>query len=438
MVLTRRCVFLCISACFWVLVVVLLPCFFFHACSGVKPHHFRDGTTGNSSSNNNNSGTNDSCFIIYDRKTAGREIYIILMAQDANDRDHWMSAIKTASRLPAVDARLKEDSKHCDHVREQIEQCQDKTEYLSALTSLLSPLRSNHNNHNNHNSNISSITNSSSSNGRVRVPMAWLRKVKNNIATIRNDMTMDQAIKDLLRDMFEIDHVLHRGNAGLVSIIGTLAGNIMDAAQHANIANFSAANALTFAREVLYNANRTQFGGDAYEAVDLICCNEGLVFATPSDQVAAPIQIQVTTNAGNGNNDDNRGRYGSDDDEEDNEDRHVYLSVVVTADMVFKINDMDPQDGDGMMVWTKVLAKFERYFNKKTYKERPQCCCLWCCSGLILSVVLFFFFSLLLCFFYQVICLGWGSCCCFRFGCNLVFTLVAYPFVIYNTIVGVA
>ena len=384
--------FPCISTYFWVLVVALLPCFFFHACSGVKPHHFRDGTTGNSSSNNNNSGNNDSCFIIYDRKTAGREIYIILMAQDANDRDHWMSAIKTASRLPAVDARLKEDSKHCDHVREQIEQCQDKTEYLSALTSLLSPLRSNHNNHN---SNISSITNSSSSssssNGRVRVPMAWLRKVKNNIATIRNDMTMDQAIKDLLRDMFEIDHVLHRGNAGLVSIIGTLAGNIMDAAQHANIANFSAANALTFAREVLYNANRTQFGGDAYEAVDLICCNEGLVFATPSDQVAAPIQIQVTTNAGNGNNGDNRGRYGSDDDEEDNEDRHVYLSVVVTADMVFKINDMDPQDGDGMMVWTKVLAKFERYFNKKTYKERPQCCCLWCCSGLILSVVFFLF-----------------------------------------------
>jgi hypothetical protein len=72
--------------------------------------------------------------------------------------------------------------------------------------------------------------------------------------------------------------------------------------------------------------------------------------------------------------------------------------VVVTADMVFKINDMDPQDGDGMMVWTKVLAKFERYFNKKTYKERPQCCCLWCCSGLILSVVLFFFFSLLVFF----------------------------------------
>ena len=37
---------------------------------------------------------------------------------------------------------------------------------------------------------------------------------------------------------------------------------------------------------------------------------------------------------------------------------------------------------------------------------------------------LIFFISLLLCFFYQVICLGWGSCCCFRFGCDLVFTLV--------------
>ena len=54
--------------------------------------------------------------------------------------------------------------------------------------------------------------------------------------------------------------------------------------------NFSEADALTFAREVLYNSNRTQFGGDAYEAVDLICCNES-VFATPlHDRITIPIK----------------------------------------------------------------------------------------------------------------------------------------------------
>jgi hypothetical protein len=193
----------------------------------------------------------------------------------------------------------------------------------------------------------------------VCVPIVWLRKEKQNMASIRNDMTMEQATKDLLRDMFELNGVLHAGEKGLVAIIGTLAGHIMEAGRGASI-ELSEASALTFAREVLYNSNRTQFGGDAYEAVDLICCND-LVFATPLGQVAAPIQIMVS----DGDDVDRRrtklnaDETTIDQNQQDQEDQHNFLSVRVQADMVFNINVRDPTDDDEM-VWSRVLAQFER------------------------------------------------------------------------------
>ena len=307
-------------------------------CS-VKAYHFRD--TNSNLLSGSESGGNESCFMILGRKTAGGESGDIKtslwMAQDANDRQRWIQAIRTASRLTSVTATLKEDSAHCVYVRQQIQECETKEHYLAALSSLLSPRQY------------------SNSNGRVRVPIEWLRKEKQNMASIRNDMTMEQATKDLLRDMFELNGVLHEGDKGLVAIIGTLAGNIMNAARNANIV-FSEASALTFAREVLYNSNRTQFGGDGYEAVDLICCNAELVFATPLGQVAAPIQIQVTTD---GSAEENGGE--DEEEEEDDEDQHVFLSVLVTADMTFNMNVLDPTDDDEM-VWSKVYAKFERTF----------------------------------------------------------------------------
>ena len=180
-------------------------------------------------------------------------------------------------------------------------------------------------------------------------------------------MTMEQATKDLLRDMFEINSTLQAGDQGLVQIIGTLAGHIMEAGGRSAAVDFSEANALTFAREVLYNSNRTQFGGDAYEAVDLICCNE-LVFATPLGQVAAPIQIHVSTErlgdrssitTGSGMSSE----MGTDDSNDQwsssSSSQHAVLSVQVQADMTFNINVRDPTDDDEM-VWCRVQAKYER------------------------------------------------------------------------------
>ena len=283
----------------------------------VKAFNFTDGGVGS-----------DSCFIIFDRDATDSTSERLWMAQDANDRKQWMAAIQTASRLESVTATLKEDSFQCVHVREQIRQCETKEQYLSTLTSLLRK-----------------GDNQSIATQIHRVPIVWLRQEKQNMASIRNDMTMEQATKDLLRDMFQLNGVLHAGDkGGLVGIIGTLAGHIMEVGKNSSI-EFSEANALTFAREVLYNSNRTQFGGDAYEAVDLICCND-LVFATPSGQVAGPIQITVSLD-------------GKDDT--DATDQLTFLSVRVQADMIFNINVRDPTDDDEM-VWTRILAQFERTF----------------------------------------------------------------------------
>jgi hypothetical protein len=295
----------------------------------VKEFNFSDGAG------------NDSCFVIFDRGATDGTSERLWMAQDANDRKQWMAAIRTASRLESVTATLKDDSAHCVHVRDQIRQAESKQKYLSTLTSLLKR---------GHQDNVPA---------HVCVPIVWLRKEKQNMASIRNDMTMEQATKDLLRDMFELNGVLHAGEKGLVAIIGTLAGHIMEAGRGASI-ELSEASALTFAREVLYNSNRTQFGGDAYEAVDLICCND-LVFATPLGQVAAPIQIMVS----DGDDVDRRrtklnaDETTIDQNQQDQEDQHNFLSVRVQADMVFNINVRDPTDDDEM-VWSRVLAQFER------------------------------------------------------------------------------
>ena len=143
----------------------------------------------------------------------------------------------------------------------------------------------------------------------------------------------------------------------------------MEAGRSASV-DFSEAHALTFAREVLYNSNRTQFGGDAYEAVDLICCNE-LVFATPLGQVAAPIQIYVSTErlgnpsgmTGNGMSsemgDDSNEQWTLSSSSSSSSSQHAVLSVQVQADMTFNINVRDPTDDDEM-VWCRVQAKYER------------------------------------------------------------------------------
>ena len=275
----------------------------------------------------------DSCFVVYDRDTedGGGSTERLWMAQDATDCKQWVAALRTASKLKSVASTVKQDSEHCVYVREQINLAEAKAAYLSAINSLLGH-------------------STSRESARVQVPIQWLREEKQNAASIRSDMTMEQTTKDLLRDMFELNGVLHAGDKGLVSIIGTLARHIMDAGSTAAI-DFSEADALTFAREVLYNSNRTQFGGDAYEAVDLICCNES-VFATPLGQIAAPIKIFVSAR-------EPLDSQGVDEGEEEGE--APFLTVRVQADQIFNINVRDPIDDDEM-VWARIVAQFERKF----------------------------------------------------------------------------
>lgn len=281
----------------------------------------------------------DSCFVIHDSNADdGSGTERLWMAQDEKDCKQWVAALRTASKLKNVAATVKQDSEHCVYVRDQIHLAESKDLYLSAINSLLG------------HSNSAEVA-------RVQVPIQWLREEKQNAASIRSDMTMEQTTKDLLRDMFELNGVLHAGDKGLVSIIGTLARLIMEAGSTAAV-NFSEADALTFAREVLYNSNRTQFGGDAYEAVDLICCNDS-VFATPLGQIAAPIKIFVTARE----HLEAQSNSGGEEDGHDDYDDHEapFLTVRVQADQVFNINVRDPIDDDEM-VWARIIAQFERKF----------------------------------------------------------------------------
>ena len=97
------------------------------------------------------------------------------MAQDSNDRTEWIAAIRTASKLESVTLTLKDDSTHCDHVREQIQQSETKVQYLSTMASLLD--RS----HSGSGGGDGGDGGGGGGKGRVRVPIAWLRKEKQNM-----------------------------------------------------------------------------------------------------------------------------------------------------------------------------------------------------------------------------------------------------------------
>ena len=121
-------------------------------------------------------------------------------------------------------------------------------------------------------------------------------------------------------------------------IIGTIASCIKACASRTPL---DEAQCLTFAREVLFNSNRTQFGGDSYEATDLICCNPDLVFITPHGQESSPIRINVSGK-------DSSGEGGD------------FVTVTVQAKMVFNVNARDPDPDDDTMVWAHILSLYER------------------------------------------------------------------------------
>ena len=183
--------------------------------------------------------------------------------------------------------------------------------------------------------------------------------------------------KDLLRDTFDINGSVFNGDEGLDAIIGTLASSILEMGSANGITE---AEALAFAREVMYESNRTQFGGDAYEAVDLVCCNHNLVFITPHAQQSNPVRFSVSGSnldvdiapgrdgrrtpnsvvSSDDGEDDTRGRKGS-----VGEQLHKLLTVDVRASMAFNVNALDidtDSEAGGGLVWAKIDAAFERTF----------------------------------------------------------------------------
>ncbi len=331
------------------------------------------------------------CFIMNDSSSKDRERRV-WQAETPAERQKWMTAIRTAVRLAISKESISLAAEQCKSVRDQVYGATDRPSYEKAIEELR---------------------------GSLLVPVEYVRAEKKNESVIESDKSMEQMKKDLLRDTFSINGEHYSGASGLEVVIGTLATRILEQGRSIGLTE---AQALTFARQVLYESNRTQFGGDAYEAVDLVCTNHDLIFITPHGQQSSPIELMVysspsfagknmfgpgysttvrSTTSSTRSTVSTRGKLfqnskgiaerdyeelgedAEDDEDADEEENSVgellgdidvatglpvadenLLTVRVEAKMAFNINGMqierddEPED----MVWGKIDAMYERTF----------------------------------------------------------------------------
>jgi hypothetical protein len=139
----------------------------------------------------------------------------------------------------------------------------------------------------------------------IHVPVHWLRKCLNKDATIPAvDVRQDE--KDIKRDSVVVNGVLHRGAIeGYHCIIECILQHLVhkEALSTSNevlsvVVNSDRREELkSFAAEVLSASNRTESGGDAYDALDLIVKHDEYSLIRPNSDAALPISIELSVGA---------------------------------------------------------------------------------------------------------------------------------------------
>jgi hypothetical protein len=290
----------------------------------------------------------DKCFIIYDvdKKDESR----VWMASDAVERQRWMTSIRTAIRIANSTATSTRDIEVCGALRNEIVGADYGEEYKRILKKWVGGGRG------------------------LCVPISWVHKEmqkidKGHLAAIENDMTIEQMKKDMLRDTFHIGGNLIHGVNGVESVVGTLATLILGQGDAGN--KLTQAQAVRFAREVLYECSRSQFGGDCYYTARYLCLSEAMdLIITPEHSVhPLPIIFKVKhepymedSNISLSAKADLLKLLGARYDEAVREsiaNEGSLLTVHMESAMVFEVNDMDLSD-EGKLA--RVRTTFKRSF----------------------------------------------------------------------------
>ena len=294
------------------------------------------------------------CFVVYDvnKKEESR----VWMAKDTEDRKSWMGSIRTAIRVARSTAAASMDIQRCTTLRREILGAVTSSDYTRILKERMG------------------WENDPYGPGGLCVPVAWVHEEmekidKGHLAAIENDMTIEQMKKDMLRDTFRIGGQLLHGVNGVEQVVGMLASTILEAGEDGGM-ELSEAHAVRFAREVLYECSRSQFGGDCFYTTRFLCLSDNLDFIITPEHTSQPLPISFyverepyvepknenfTVTA------DLRKLLGSEYEEavEMTTNQSELLTVHMEAAMVFEVNDMDLSD-EGKLA--RVRTTFKRSF----------------------------------------------------------------------------
>lgn len=123
------------------------------------------------------------------------------------------------------------------------------------------------------------------------LPIEWLHEQNKHSD---KSCTIDQVLKDITRDTIELNSKWINGSDGAEKVIGSVAQYILDLCQTEPSIELTESDALKVVRNILYSCNRTQSGGDMYDAVLMLCDNPELVVLCPESTEAEPIQISIS------------------------------------------------------------------------------------------------------------------------------------------------
>ncbi|KAF0697906.1 Aste57867_11438 [Aphanomyces stellatus] len=194
---------------------------------------------------------------------------VVWMAKSEQERRVWVHAIRAVINEPyqSIGPALEGDCYECLLLRRQVQGATEKASYLKALQQ---------------------------SKKELRMPVEWIHRQEAAARHPRSRCGMDQVFKDLERDKVKINNRVLSGAEGSECVLGALTRVFMQVqAQHDEHKDLSEAQALCIVRSLLLSCNRTQSGGDTYEAVEFLYHNPALNVLCPHQLEAEPLEINV-------------------------------------------------------------------------------------------------------------------------------------------------
>lgn len=184
--------------------------------------------------------------------------------ESREERDRWVRLIQASCFLARSPEQIQDQNEVCTSIRLRNAQVGDND--VDGQIRMLKDLESM---------------------GEVKISVDWIQAQKNR-ARGEIDATMEQAIKDTVRDSVIINaHSVYPCNA--TSVLGSLCRQISIA-----VPEETEDAVLNFSRLILLATNRTQSGGLAFEACNLIINNpSGTVLVPANPEKNTPIEILV-------------------------------------------------------------------------------------------------------------------------------------------------